>query len=360
MTLQNINGVMAYPPHPIYAAAALLTSVITLDAANEKAAFIFRAPKTGDIAKLCFSTRAVVTGATVDVRLETVDVATGFPTGTLQGTNTNGSQVIQDADDNKWFATPLTSNANVTKGDLLAFVIAAPDSGTFDIDVVVIGDDYGAFPYVCSYTGSWAKSSIAKPSFALEYSDGSYPYIPGVTPHYSSTVLQTYNNTDTPDIYGLRFKAPFSARISGFWVWADLDANADIKLISGGSTTELSLSIDSDVWAGNDGRGAGRYSFDSDFILVKDTYYRLVLEPTTSTDISLYKYRFDDTTSPNIMSAVFGGGNCHMTSAKSPSVEGDWTNTTNELPMMGVFLDQFDDGAGGGGGRRPRAFLIGA
>jgi len=63
-----------------------------IDAAGEKVAFIFEAPKTGTIDRLLFRTLGVTSGATVDVRLETIDASNGHPSGTLWGTDTNGAQ----------------------------------------------------------------------------------------------------------------------------------------------------------------------------------------------------------------------------------------------------------------------------
>ena len=61
----------------------------TSEAANEQAAGVFQAPFTGTIDKVIFATGTVATGGTVDVRLETVSIANGDPTGTLLGTNSN-------------------------------------------------------------------------------------------------------------------------------------------------------------------------------------------------------------------------------------------------------------------------------
>lgn len=153
---------------------------LLIDAASEKAASIVRAGKTGTIDKVGFKTRTVTTGDTVDVRLETVDLATGNPSGTLLGTNSNGSQVIGDADDNTWFTTALTTGVAVTKGDLFAVVIVN-GSVPGNMNIAAFNWNRSLFPYALLFTTVWTRPGTNRGSnFSFEYDDGSYTVSPGV------------------------------------------------------------------------------------------------------------------------------------------------------------------------------------
>jgi len=77
--------------------------------------------------------------------------------------------------------------------------------------------------------------------------------------------------------------------------------------------------------------------------LTKDVFYRLVLEPTSATDITSYHFSVN---AAAVMDVEEGGQNFHYTEKK----DGGWTDTVTDRPMIGLLIDQFDDGAGGAGG----------
>jgi hypothetical protein len=175
------------------------TTQMLIDAAGEKAGWVLRAPKTGNIRKVGFGLYTVTTGATMDVRIETVDMSTGFPTGTLWGTNTNASQVILDTDDYKWFTTQLTSDAAVTRNDLIAVVIVNPQTSYGNMIIPVFSDDSRQLPYSAWYQAAWSR--LGGPIMALEYSDGSYESIPGIWP-IKATNTVTFNSGSTTKLRG--------------------------------------------------------------------------------------------------------------------------------------------------------------
>jgi len=341
MAEQTIKGYILIPDQLL--SININFNSMLIDAASEKAASIVQASKTGTISKVGFLTGTVTTGDTVDVRLETVSAANGDPTGTLLGTNSNGSQVIADADDNTWFLTTLTTGVAVTKGDIFAVVIvngAAP--GNLNIKAAAKPVSYDMFPYNDLYETSWTKRGYDCPCVAFEYSDGSYETMTGVWP-VSAFNTYAFNNTSTPDHRGLKFKLPFPFRLIGFWALLDLDENVDVKLYDSDGTTVLeTLSIDKDIrWVNN--YGFHHYYFVSNHSLLKDVFYRLVFEPTTTTSIGLHTFSVN---AAAIMDSFAGGQNFHATSKK----DAGWTDVTTERPLMNLLIDGFDDGAGGGGG----------
>ena len=93
MAFQTIPGGLAIPVPPNSGTSSTTFGTpMLLNAASEEAAGVLYAPKTGTISKIGFLTGTVTTGDTVDARMETVSAANGDPTGTLLGTNSNGSQ----------------------------------------------------------------------------------------------------------------------------------------------------------------------------------------------------------------------------------------------------------------------------
>jgi len=321
------------------------TTQMLIDAAGEKAGWVLRAPKTGNIRKVGFGLYTVTTGATMDVRIETVDMSTGFPTGTLWGTNTNASQVILDTDDYKWFTTQLTSDAAVTRNDLIAVVIVNPQTSYGNMIIPVFSDDSRQLPYSAWYQAAWSR--LGGPIMALEYSDGSYESIPGIWP-IKATNTVTFNSGSTTKLRGLRFKLPFPARITGleFHTVAAAAADCSAQLYgSDGSTVLASVTHDGDLnWSTNS--FPVTLLFDSPVEILKDTYYRIVIKPTSGTNVYIYDY---DVETAAIMDAAPGGQDFHYTSANTatPAGEGDWTNTVTKRPFLNIIIDGLHDGTGG-------------
>ena len=81
--------------------------------------------------------------------------------------------------------------------------------------------------------------------------------------------------------------------------------------------------------------------FDTPQAILKDTYYRLVVKPTTANSVTVY----DNTLhSAAALDSLPGGQNAHLTTRVDA---GSWTDTTTRKPIMGVLCDQFDDQTGG-------------
>lgn len=351
MALQSIPGGL-WLPRPLLGSQFLaFATTLVLDAADEKAGFLIHAPRTGNVRKIRWRTGTVTTGATLDVRLETIDAATGFPSGTLFGTNTNASQVVASTDDNTTFLTQLTADAAVTQGDLLGVAIVNPSASPGNMVISAVRWDQpmtaGDFPQCALFTASWATVGNIAPVVALEYDDGSYAYVEWCHPVTAINSV-TFANSSTPDVRGLRFKVPFPCKASRFWVYADADGDFDVKLLdSDGVTALATVSVDKDVPGAATAAGQYFRPFPADITLVKDTFYRLVIEPTSATSLTVYDV---DVPTAAVMDALEGGQNWHYTSAKDPANEASWTQVLTKRPFMGVKFSAFDDGVGGGGG----------
>ena len=353
MALQAIRGGV-YLPRPISSAAS---GNITVDANSEKAACILQAPKTGTIAKIAWRTGTVTLGDTMDVRLETVDASAfpAVPSGTLWDTNTNGSQIVLLTDDNTWFTTTLTAGASVTKGDKLAVVISLPGSAVGNMQINQRQDAVlSGIPYGLPFTTAWGSASFPL-AMALEYDDGSYEpleLLPATT--LTST---SFNNTSTPDSIGLRFKVPFPCRVTGAWFLGDTDGDFDVKLVNtsynqgAGTGILASLSMDKDIRR-LDATGVYSVYFTATAELAANTFYRMVIEPSSATNLAVQDIAVN---SLALLDTMPGGQNFHRTTAKDPTGDGSWTNYNNvtdgfRYPLMGLIIDGFADDAGVGGG----------
>lgn len=339
---QTIAGHVAVP-EPFYIGSTE-GDVMTVDAANEEAAYIYQVPKTGEIAKIGFLTETVTTGCTVDVRLETVSDTTGDPTGTLKDTNSNAALVIDDTDDRTYHVVSLTASATVTIGDILATVIVNPAASFCNMTVTeATAANFGnsmAIPYSDLFTGSWAKDDMPVPCY-VEYDDGTTAST-GCDPIQTIATV-TFNSGDTPDERGLIFQLPFPVSAIGFWLFSDLDNDPDIVLYdSDGSTVLDTVSFDSNQ-RGSTTSDLIFLKFSSAQSLSKDTNYRLALKPGAS-DMRSSETSYVSTA---VMDSTPGGSKFHLTTRANG---GSWTETTTTRPAMGLLIGGFDDGAGAAGG----------
>jgi hypothetical protein len=332
---------------------------LTIDASGEKVAWIIQAPKDGTIDQVEFRTGTTTTGDDVDVRIETVDAATGDPTGTLWNSptnTTNATVTIANGDDNVWKTATLTAGAVVTKGQLLAIVVVNGASGNIAIAASLDNISHQVkFPYVSHYTASWAKQTAARNLVvAVRYSGGTYGYVPAAWPISVLSAATTFASNSTPDERGIKFSLPWPVQVCGFWAFVDLDpADVTVKLYdSDGSTVLESLAIDKDQQVSAISRPS-HYLFDTVVNLSKDTDYRLTLLPGSTTSVSIGHLTVNAAAN---WQAFPGGEDFHYTHRTDA---GAWTDVTTERPLLGLLVSGFDDGAGGGGAVLPPGSLVG-
>lgn len=323
------------PPTVRVSGVAPTNGSLTIDATDEKVAMVGCVPKTGNITKIGFNVRTVTVAGNLDFRLETVDATNGTPTGTLWGTNTNLSQNVSATG---WNEATLTAPAAVTRAQEIAVVgniVAAAQlqiwchSGGFAQN----------YPRGLHYTTAWANAGN-QPIFALGYDDGSYAVL-GQSPPTTGNVNanSTFNTGSTPDERGLKFRFPLSVRVSGFWLASDLDGDADVVLYDSDGTTALQTrSLDKDIEAGAGNAGTHVATFPADVTLAANTYYRLVVKPTSVTNLTVYDWDYPNTT---LMAADYFGADFHHTQRTDA---GAWTDTTTKRAMMGLIVSGIDAG----------------
>ncbi|HAO93412.1 MAG: hypothetical protein A2X99_10250 [Deltaproteobacteria bacterium GWB2_55_19] len=348
MTMQSIIGGLTIPHHveAVIGAPNDLTGYL-IDAAAEKVAFIFKIPKSGTITEIGFRTGAVTIADTLKIGLYTVDTSNN-PTTTAYGGMVAGTQATPAA--NTWYNVALGTNCTATADDAAAVVIEFNSYVAGNLRIAALDGSSGSSGNICGfpeskqYTASWANIA-ARPVFSIKYSDGSYGFIYGCYP-VSAVTETAFNSSSTPDERGLKFSIPFPARLSGFWLnyrVTGVTGSADVVLYDSDGTTVLQTHT-IDFQKVNAGPRMFYFQFATAQALSKDTFYRLVVKPTTTTSNSFYDFTVNAVA---IMDCFEGGQNFHLTTRTDAWA---WTDTTTKRPWMGLVLDQFDDGVGGGGG----------
>lgn len=342
MAYQTFKGRVWLPERIVSNDVSPLLS-LTLDAASESAGFVVKAPRTGTIDRVIYSlmTVSVTSGPlNFDARLETVNAATGLPTGTLLGTDSNGTDAIADTDDNDQREITLTTGVAVTVGDVFAFLLVAPGSGTFNVQLATLGGDVAIDdPYGVS---NGAKTNRG-PVLGFRYSDGEYWAPPSSWP-VEVFATPAVNTGTTPDEVGNRFTFPMPIRINAVSIWMDPAASTSftLKVIDSGGSTLYTKAIDGDINFNQDDGVIEVPISDLDFDA--NEMFRVTCTPDGATSMDFHYF---DVESASYMDMFSGGQNVHATHRTDA---GAWTDTTTRRYMISVGVCAFDDGAGAGGG----------
>ncbi len=344
MSLVDVKGVNLVPGFlacPFSGTYALNT---TMDAAGELCGSVLEIPKTGNISKIGFRTGTVTVSDTLKISLQTVDEATGRPTGTLIHADAYGTQAGLAANTTYWVS--LQNDVAVTRGDIVAPVVEFNSyvAGNLRITRSIGNSGFENFPYVFEYVGSVWTFSSSPPNFGIEYDDGVIEPI-NITLPAVLALTPSWDTNDNPDRRGLRFSVPYNCRLSGIFALIYLPADANIEIYDSDGTTIIpdgTISMDANL-AGSAGAKPIVKILTTPIELTKDTFYRIVLHPTTGTNINLYVLDVTNDGANEAMNAIDGGVNFHYTTCHgSPSVEGNWTQTATKRPLIGIMIDQLE------------------
>lgn len=324
--------------------AGTYSSAKLLDAAGEKVAFIFRAPRAGTIDAVVFRTGSVTTSQPLRVGLETLG-AGGLPSGTAYGGSSAGT--ISAVASSTVYEVLLGAGAAAVKGDRIAMVIQF-DATAGALNIATHGSAVASkFPYTALYTTAWSKITDT-PVAAFRYSDGKYSN--GACALPANNLLTTFHMNDSPDEYGMRFRFTAPVRVKGFWLrGGDMASGTsfDVLLYAPDGTVMATASFAGDSTQGT-ATGYIEAYFDSSVALAKDAYHRIALKPLTASDCRVTRLQALNSA---MLDCLDGGVDFHDTSRTDG---GAWTDNAGIRPLIGLFIDQIDDGSGGGseGGSR--------
>lgn len=347
MTMQNatLTVPLAHNVPGIMQTTAIYTSLL-IDASGEKAEFVFRVPRTGDIRTIRFRLGTTTTGQTLRAGIYTVDAA-GLPTTTAYGGMAVGTVSVVNADDNVEKVITLATDASATEGDLVAVKIEF-NSTAGNLNIMA-GSGTGMSD---TYTVHNGAKNATIPLVAIGYSDGTYPYIHGLATFTAGLSAPTYNSgTATADEYALLFSVPFKSRLRGMLVGMSIAAGADFEFINYDGTTAvpgMTGTRDGDAFAST-GHRLLALLWSTPEELAPNTQRRLSLRPTTANGLALGRGTVG--TLAAIEQACGYSG--WQTSRRLD--QGAWDDSlTTELPYILPIFDQLSDDAGGGHPQRPQ------
>jgi len=329
------------------------SSSIVMDATGERCGHVQYIKDAGDIAKVLFYNAAITTGDTIKASIQTVDMTTGLPTGTIWPTATGNKAfgtVAVSTGATGWSTVTFDEVATVVQGDLIAVV--------FEWNSYVAGNMrfYGnigsnssnsqyAVTDITASPGTWAKSpSYSTVVCCLEYSGGVYHQNFNNNTSGASAPFALKSDS-TPDEVGNYFQVPYTMRAYGFWVYIDLDENITLSLQASDGTVLANCVLDKDIR--NATAAANHYIvFDQDpatsVTLLPSTWYRMVVTPNTTTTTNSY---FIDVPSAASMNSLDGGTLCYATSRVDG---GAWTQLTTRRWAISLLIDAVDIGSGAG------------
>lgn len=348
-------------PQVVGGNASILLSLIThtFDSTTDRLAWVGRAEITDTLGVIYIRTANVVTGSTLEVRIETA--TNGRPSGTLFGTNTNGTVVVADTDDNVWKTVTMTASASLTAGDEYAVVIIN-SSGTPNLQIggfpagTSTSPVRGQYPVLLQDTGAGTWAGVDGFEWIFQFGTAGVQFVPGLNPTSGAGVITSFNSGSTPNERAMRFQSPIPMRIRGMRaVMLNIAAGGNFTFSlwdATGDTDAEALgqaSIDGDFALSTTQDGFVDLIFDAPVEISANTTYYLGVRPDTANSVGIAE--LSNSTISNAM-RCYPGVNLQTylaTRTWSAGTAGAWTTTTTTLPLIYIIADQLDDGSGSGG-----------
>ena len=345
MAITSLGTKILTPDYPSPSSGTpTFTLSSNLAVAGYKAANIMEVSKAGDISKIRIRTGTLANASNIyTVSVQTVDLTTGNPSGTLWSANTQKTGVTGFAANSSYTIT-LDAVATVAAGDLIAIVIeittfAGNNTMTLGTSDNGVGDTY--IPAVLNFTTVWARGT-ATCGFGVEYSDGSFADGPFMYPLAAINTI-SLTTSSTPRMIGNKVNIPITSRCVGVWAYADADADFKVTLFgSDGSTVLGTITTDKDIPAAIGTPGTYLLYFSSAITLNANTNYYLMIEGLGAT-VNVYDY---EGFSENARKALPGGTlfSKVTTTTNAPTSTSDYTDEVTKQAQIGLILDGFDAG----------------
>ncbi len=353
MSLTSIPGLFLQRPSSY--ANPLFT---VIDAAGEMAGSIMRVPANGDITKVGVNVGNVTTSKPLRVSLQTVNAATGLPTGSYYKGSTQG--VLASIASNTFYQVTLGTQAtSAVKNDFVA-IVAEWDSGDFGSTRIMnycmgstTGAMYSSWGVYNTGGGGWTKNAYSAVG-SLEYSDGTHYCIPDVFGFIPGTA--TFNSgTGTADEYGNVFNLPVDIVLHGFMIYYSSTTTSTHNLCYyTGSTLTEAVSI---LGAANDGApttGSWRYiPLANDYTINKDTTFRLTIQPTNTQNVTIPQLTYPS--SSQMSQDGFSSAQCQQTTQLN--VGGSFTDTTTKKVTIYPWITKVQDSTGGDSAQKAYSFI---
>jgi hypothetical protein len=322
-------------------------SASTTDANGEKIAAVFMATKTGNLRTVQIVSDSSTIGGgnpVYDVRIESVD-ASGNPSGTLFGTNTNGSLTISSTSGAIHTVT-LTADAAVTAGDLFAVVVNCTAGGATQKTLWLYGwsGHSSMFPYAMNdlSAGSYTRVTTT-PSIGVLYDDATPVYGGVGAANDGNAAINTGSASDevgnlftfgvSVDIRGIRAACGPSSTTA---------ANFELVLYTGAaaaSSAQATLVFDGDS-VRDVGLGVIEGYFPTAVTVAANTQIRVAVKPTTANSVLVTGMLYS---SSAVRDAYAGLG---QKTARADA--GTWSETDTTVMGIEPIISGFTAAASGG------------
>ena len=317
-------------------------------------AIVFSMPKTATITDYYFFINTLTTGCQLEVRLETVDKATGIPTGNLIDANAVASINVTTAGIK---TGNFPAGITISAGTLVSYMMR-PVSGTpVSMNFGVFNDAVSStgLPHLLHFNGTTEQLRFSLGGILGLGTGASALPIRHAWPAYQ-TVSVGYSVSGT-NTYGNRMRIDIACRIAGARVWFDSDGPSVLKLYDTDGATVLASATMDQGMPPNNGAFVNDVYFTEPVTLTTGEYF-LVVEATTSTQISMYRFLFNPI--KFISASPFGGDSLVEAStsklASLPAGLGNWNiNLTTQFAIIPI-IDGIDVATGGGGGETSHVF----
>jgi hypothetical protein len=352
MAFVNIGSDIIWPAFG-FSTSSGFAGTTTMDAAGDQVAVVFRAPKTGTLAKVGFRTGTVTTGGTLRVSFQDVG-GDGNPD---EVEDQFADVVVVDTDDNVAFLTGnITDDGTaggvkrtVTKGDVIAIVIRLTTAGNLQ----VLSRQFNGQPEPSSATtyrrndvagGAWSLTSTTN-GLTLEYSDGTYAPIHDLNPFLEALVSYSVTTATTPDEVGIKIVPPVDMEVTGIFALlatVNTGSTASFVLYDAADAILASATLDGDQRKASGALDRYAFLFASAVTLTAGLTYRVTVLPTVGT----WTVIAGELMNAAARGAMPGGTNVQGTTRTDA---GAWTDSSTAISFVGIVMSSMDDGAGGGG-----------
>lgn len=353
-----------------FTTAGTVFTAATFDAANDSAAIVFPAPRTGDIYDVEFPMTNTAFSGTIKVGFVALAGALfpgTTPTFSHSATFTPASGWVTPSGYIGAGGAGSGAKLSVTKGELicLCWSASAYTSGSCTLKAWNQNSTLLTFsgtPYTgLSNAGAAWATGFDFPCFSLYYDDGAgnkeataTPVGPYAQP-FNGTINSNAISSSNPKMAGLKFKFPQQVSIDAILCIIDSDATITPRLVKTGTTADLLTNVFSPNATQRRANGPfGLMLTFPDVTLDANTFYRFLFQQSASaTACAFVSYATNDT---GDMAAMGGGADFYATKSNTAfaSLTGtdatDYTDTTTDCPLIAVRVSKVHDGVGGGGG----------
>lgn len=322
---------------PLNAATSAYSGQALSDADNA-VAWAFNVPKDGSITEVGYLVTARTgTNPAYNVGIVTLGTAGEATTSAYGGSAITASTPTGTG----WVWVTLSTPATANAGDWAAVHIypsgTAPDASN-NVAVEYIGIADGGIGM--RYTTGWAYEDAGN-AMAVKYSGGE---IYGYALSTNTGFLQTNTGT-TPDETGCKFQLPATMACTGARVCyprSGLAGAFDVILYSAADAVLASASVTDKDFADNS--DYANVFWDS-VSLSAATDYRLIVKPTSASNVYMVKWTFESATAR----AYLPEGASWQWTERTDA--GAWTDTATAITPIGLWVSDitFSTTAGGGG-----------